>query len=200
MRWLVCAVPLMLAGCGGGDEDAWATRGAPVPVANEPAPSRSPGFSVVGMGELRLALEGRVAAAAGVARPVKSECDTTVALPSFTCRVTFLDEVVAYRVTTKPRGTGSFEWRAQADTMVATRAGIQAALWRKYSPRATAIRCETLPERQRVAPKTVLPQRCYFKPTLRDRAFGRDSGNGARTVAVKITIYDGSIGLAEQTQ
>jgi hypothetical protein len=194
------ACVLLLAGCGGGDEDAWATRGSPVPVANEPRPTRSPDGSVVGIGGLRVALEGRVTATAGLVRPVKSDCDTTVATPSFACRVTFMDEVVTYNVTTEAREVNSFTWKAQADRMVVTRAGIQAAMWRTYSPRATAIRCDAFPERQRAAPRAVLPGRCYFKPTLSDRAFGHDSGNAARTVAVKITVYDGSLGLSEQTQ
>ncbi|MFC5750548.1 hypothetical protein [Actinomadura rugatobispora] len=194
------AFVLCVAGCGGGDADAWATRGAAVPVPNEPQPTRSPDASVVGVDGLRVALEGRVAATAGLVRPLKSDCDTTVATPSFTCRVTFMDEVVTYRVTTEARGTNSFTWKAQADAMVVTRTGIQAAVWRTYSPRATAIRCDAFPERQRAAPRAVLPGRCYVKPTLSDRAFGRDSGNAARTVAVKISVYDGSLGLTEQTQ
>jgi len=46
----------------------------------------------------------------------------------------------------------------------------------------------------------VLPGRCYFKPILRDPAFGRASSNAARTVAVRITVHDGSLGLTEQPQ
>ena len=85
--------------------------------------------------------------------------------------------------------------------LIATRTGIEAAMWHKYATRATAMRCDTpFPARQRVDPRTSLRQRCYFKPTLGDKAFGKDSGNAARTVAVKITIYDGWIRLDETTQ
>jgi hypothetical protein len=74
-------------------------------------------------------------------------------------------------------------------------------MWRAYAARASAISCDDpFPARQRMAAGTTLRQRCYFKPVLADAAFGRDSDNGARTVAVRITIGDGSIGLAEVTQ
>lgn len=38
------------------------------------------------------------------------------------------------------------------------------------------------------------------KPVPADAAFGQDSGSAARTVAVRITIGDGAIGLDEITQ
>jgi hypothetical protein len=67
--------------------------------------------------------------------------------------------------------------------------------------RPVTSRCDTpFPARQRVAPRTTLRQRCYFKPVLADAAFGRDSDHAARTVAIRITIGDGSIGLEEITQ
>jgi hypothetical protein len=140
-------------------------------------------------------------AAAGLIRPVTSRCDTTDIEPAFTCRVTYLGETVTYRVSTTAQSADSYTWRARPDALVATRAGIEAAIWRRYAARASAISCDTpFPARQRVAPRTILRQRCYFKPVFADAAFGRDSDNAARTVAVQITIGDGSIGLEEITQ
>jgi hypothetical protein len=195
------AVTAVLAGCSTSAKDSWAGRGRPVTFANEPVPSPPPDTLVNGVGGLRVVLEGRVIAAAGLIRPVTSECDTTVIEPAFTCRVTYLGEVVTYQVTTKPDSQGTYTWQAKPDALIATRTGIEAAMWHKYATRATAMRCDTpFPARQRVDPRTSLRHRCYFKPTLGDKAFGKDSGNAARTVAVKITIYDGWIRLDEITQ
>jgi hypothetical protein len=192
-----------LAGCTAGQPagDTWAGRGKPVAFPGEPAPSPPPGGIVTGVPGLRVALEDRVIAAAGLIRPVTSRCDTTDIEPAFTCRVTYLGETVTYRVNTTAQSADSYAWRARPDALVATRAGIEAAIWRRYAARASAISCDTtFPARQRVAPPTILRQRCYFKPVFADAAFGRDSDNAARTVAVQITIGDGSIGLEEITQ
>jgi hypothetical protein len=194
---------VVLAGCTAGQPagDAWAGRGKPVVFPGEPAPSPPPGGIVTGVPGLRVALEDRVIAAAGLIRPVTSRCDTTDIEPAFTCRVTYLGETVTYRVSTTAQSADSYTWRARPDALVATRAGIEAAIWRRYAARASAISCDTpFPARQRVAPRTILRQRCYFKPVFADAAFGRDSDNAARTVAVQITIGDGSIGLEEITQ
>jgi hypothetical protein len=66
------------------------------------------------------------------AAPVASECDTTVTLPTFTCRVTYQDVVVTCHVTTTPKSADTFTWQARPDRIVATRAGIEAAMWRAY--------------------------------------------------------------------
>ena len=153
------------------------------------------------MSGLRVVLEDRVVAAAGLIRPVTSRCDTTDIEPEFSCRVTYLSQIVTYRVTTTARSAGLCSWQARPGALVATRAGIEAAMWRRYAARASAISCDTpFPARQRVAPRTTLQQRCYFKPTLADTAFGQGSDNAARTVTVRVTIDDGSIGLGEITQ
>jgi len=194
---------LVLAGCTTGRQtgDAWAGRGKPVAFPGEPAPSPPPGGFVTGVSGLRVALEDRVIAAAGLIRPVTSWCDTADIEPTFTCRVTYLGETVTYRVTTTAQSADSYGWRARPDALVATKAGIEAAMWRRYAARASAISCDTpFPARQRVARGTTLRQRCYFKPVLTDAAFGQDSDNAARTVAVRITIGDASIGLDEVTQ
>lgn len=192
---------MVLAGCSGSPGDAWARRGTPVAFPAEPAPSPPAGGLVTGVTGLRVVLEDRVIGAAGLIRPVTSECDTTDIEAAFDCRVIYLGETVTYRVTTESRSMDSYSWQAVPNMLVATRAGIEAAMWRKYAARATAISCDTpFPARQRVRPRTTLRQRCYFKPTFADAAFGKNSPNAARTVAVQITINDGSIGLAEVTQ
>lgn len=188
----------------GASKDEWAGRGEPVSLPAEPTPSPASDRFVVGLGELRMALEARVIAAAGVVRPVKSECDlASIIVPKFSCRITYLDEVVTYQVTTerKPGSTDTFNWEAKPDTLVATRQGIEAALWRKYSTRASEIRCDAeLPERRRVPAPTTLPHRCYFKPIASDAGYGKDTHNLGKTVAVEITIRDGGIGFAEKVQ
>jgi hypothetical protein len=192
-----------LAGCSGGHAaDSWAGRGAPVgnPGA-DPAPSRPSDDFVTGVSGLRVALETRVVASGGLIRPVTSACDATAIEPQFTCRVTYLGQVVTYRVTTAPDTAGGYTWKATPDKLIATKAGVEAAMWRKYAARASAISCDTpFPAAQRVTPTTALPQRCYFKPTQGDEAFGSSSANGDRTVAVQVKIFDGLISLDEATQ
>ena len=195
------AVVVVLAGCSSTTRDAWTGRGRTVPVANEPTPTPATGGVVDGLGGLRTTLEARVVATGGVVRPVASECDTVVIAPSFTCRITYLGQTVSYQVTTRQASANGYNWQARADSMVATRAGIETAMWREYAARATAIRCDSsLPDQQRVAPGAKLRQRCYFTPTSNDRAFGKGTGNHGRTVGVDVTIYDGSIGLDEKIQ
>ena len=46
------------------------------------------------MAGLRIELETRVLATAGVQRPVTSECDTEAITPSMTCRVTLVGQTV----------------------------------------------------------------------------------------------------------
>jgi hypothetical protein len=191
----------LTAGCAGTGRDTWAGRGKPVTFANEPQPSPTSGRLVTGIGGLRVALEERVISSAGMVRPVASDCDTVVIASEFTCRVTYQGETVTYHVTTQPDSGSAYTWQAQADQLVATKAGIEAAMWRAYATRATAMSCDTtLPDRKLVAPRSTLQQRCYFKPTLKDPAFGQNSGNKARTVAVTISINDGSLSLHETTQ
>src|SRR4030088_1580522 len=72
------AVTAVLAGCSTSAKDSWAGRGRPVTFA------------------------------AGLTRPAPSECATTVIEPAFTCRVTYLGEVVTYQVTTKPDPQGTY--------------------------------------------------------------------------------------------
>lgn len=184
-----------------GAEDVWAGHGVPVKFANEPTPSPAAEGVVNGIGGLRLALEARVIGTAGLIRPVASTCDTPVVESEFACHVTYQGEVVTYRVTTKPSTGDTYTWQAAADSMVVTRAGIEAAMWRKYATRATAMSCDaSLPDKQRVHPRTALAQRCYFKPTGNDQAFGAASDNAGRTVAVKITVFDGALGFDELLQ
>ena len=191
----------LTAGCAGTSRDTWAGRGAPVTFANEPQPSPTSGRLVTGIGGLRVALEERVIAAAGMVRPVTSDCDTVVIASEFTCRVIYQGETITYHVTAQPDSGSTYTWQARADQLVATKVGIEAAMWRAYATRATAMSCDTaLPDRELVAPRSTLQQRCYFKPTLKDPAFGQDSSNKARTVAVTITINDGSLTLHEITQ
>jgi hypothetical protein len=203
----VLAVSAALSGCSAGQgTDAWAGRGAP--VANpgpEPAPTPPSQGIVTGISGLRVALEGRVIASAGLIRPVTSGCGTADIEPRFTCRVTYLGQTVTYRVTTTPDSSDGFPdgytWKATPDTLIATRAGVEAAIWREYATRATAISCDTpFPAVQRAAPATALAQRCYFKPTPGDKASGANSGNADRTVVVQVKIYDGRIALQEITQ
>src|SRR5207237_10671413 len=125
---------LVLAGCTTGRQtgDAWAGRGKPVAFPGEPAPSPPPGGIVTGVSGLRVALEDRVIAAAGLIRPVTSWCDTADIEPTFTCRVTYLGETVTYRVTTTAQSADRYGWRARPDALVATKAGVEAAMWRRY--------------------------------------------------------------------
>lgn len=203
---LTLAAGLAAACAAGPATDAWARRGIPVKYLNEPAPPR-PGTSPVdGIPGLKVALEDRVIASGGLVRPVASGCGTAQILPAFTCRVTYLGRVVTYHVTTRPgdgsfAGTAEYTWRARAQSLIVTRSGVEAAMWRAYASRATAMSCDSgFPALQRVRPGTTLRQRCYFKPVSRDPAFGTASGNRDRTVAVTITVDDGGLTLTDVTQ
>lgn len=181
--------------------DRWAGAGTPVGNPFEPSPSASTSRVVTGTSGVGAALSERVIGAGGVVRPVSVDYGITTVMPAFTCRITYLGEVVSYQVTTTPAGSDTWEWEAQPDRMVAVRKGIEAALWRRYAAQATAIRCDaTLPEQQRVPAGTTLTDRCYFQPYGKDVAFGDSSSNRSRTVQVSITITDGAIVLREQTQ
>jgi hypothetical protein len=211
VRWLAAAAVLAAAGVlvaigvhNGGffrTGDAWAGRGKPVTFANEPAPPRPDDSFVEGIGGLTAALDARVLAAGGLIRPVSSGCDTELIEPSFTCHVTYLGKVVTYRVTTTGAGSGSYNWQARPDMLVATRGGIEAAVWRAYASQATAMSCDAaIPQVQMVRPQTTLSQRCYFKPTASNPNWGSGSENGDKTVAVQITLYDSVIKLYVLTQ
>jgi hypothetical protein len=154
------------------------------------------------VGGVRTALEAAVIATAGVQRPVSSTCDAQTVVPEFTCRITYEHEVVTYRVTTTGRGTGNlYGWQADPDSMVVPRIGISARMWRTYAMRATEMSCDSdLPEIQRAPVRTVLKQRCYFKPTAGDGSLGKNSSNKGRTVAVTFTVYNGNITLTEKRQ
>jgi hypothetical protein len=181
--------------------DAWAGRGTPVKFANEPAPPQPDDAFVVGLGGVMTDLDARVVASGGLIRPVAPVCNTATIRPAFTCRITYLGEVVTYHVTTTPSGPGNYTWRARPDALVATRSGIEAAMWRTYSSRATAMSCDTaLPAVQRVRPGAALRRRCYFKPVSGDPAFGQGSDNNARTVAVQVSVFDGGLTLEPVTQ
>lgn len=66
---------------------------------------------------------------------------------------------------------------------------------------ASQIRCDSeLPDKQRVPAPTKLLHRCYFTPIGSDTAYGKETHNLGRTVAVEITIRDGGISFAEQVQ
>ncbi|GAA4489074.1 hypothetical protein GCM10023191_019290 [Actinoallomurus oryzae] len=196
-----CGCLLALAGCTSDKKDEWDGRGRPIPVPNEPSPSQPADMFVTGLGGLEQALEGRVMAAGGLVRPIATRCDTVDIAPSFTCRITYMGQVITYTVTTRQTTSTNYNWRATPDVLVTTKAGIEAALWRKYSSQATAIRCDaSLPTQQRVRPGTKLKQRCYFKPTFKNQYFGDDTDNAGRTVAVGIVIPDGPIELVPRTQ
>lgn len=191
---------LGLTACGD-DRDQWADRGTPVAQPAEPVPSPTYDSSVDGVGGIRTALEDRVRVTAGVTRPLKSDCSALHLRQSFTCTITFMGEDITYQVKTTPDGGNRFRWTATPDALVATRAGIEAALWQAYATRASEIRCDPgLPDQQRVPPGTTLKQRCYFRPVRDDRTFGAKSDNAGRTVAVSIKIDDGRIRLTEELQ
>jgi hypothetical protein len=195
-----------LAGCvhhSTGSADVYAGRGTPVTNPNEPEPSRDPNLGsgpvTVGVAGIRVELEERVVETAGVRRPVTSECDTQAVARAFTCRVTYAGETVTYAVTTTPPQPGSTNlstWNARSDAMIVTRVGVWARMWRTYAMRATEMRCDNdLPDVQRVPVGHKLAQRCYFRPTVDDAAYGAKSHNHDRTVAVELTVDDGSIRL-----
>jgi hypothetical protein len=211
VKWFVTAAVLVAVGVAlaigvrdGGffhTGDAWAGRGKPVKFVNEPVPPRPDDSYVVGIGGLTTALDARVVASGGLIRPVSSDCATTLIQPAFTCHVTYMGKVVTYRVTTTATGGDSYNWQASPDVLVATRGGIEAAMWRAYASQATAMSCDaSIPQQQLVHPLTTLAQRCYFKPTSNNQNYGSGSGNEDKTVAVQITIYDGEISLYVVTQ
>ncbi|MBW8482779.1 hypothetical protein [Actinomadura parmotrematis] len=193
---------VLTGGCSGdGGKDAWAGRGRPVAVPSEPAPTRTPEGVANGVSGIRVALQGRVLATAGVVRPVRSQCSTPAPLPAFTCQVTLLGQTVTYQVTSEPQSGTIHRWTARPDALIVTRTGVERALWDAYAPRATAIRCDpVLPEQQRVAPLARLKQRCYVKPTAADPGLGAAGRNRARTVAVQITVHDGRVSFTEHRQ
>jgi hypothetical protein len=200
----VVAVSLIgLAACAPA-QDRWAGLGTPIADPHEPAPPAPSTGTVDGVGGISTALVQEVVAGGGLVRPTEVDCAAPVIVSRFVCEVTYLDQVVTYTVTTEPDpggpGSRSFTWQSEPDVLVATATGIHAELWRRYADRASAIRCEALPEVRRVPPGEPLAQHCWFKPILSDLALGRDSANQARTVQVDIAITTGGIDLRELTQ
>ena len=204
---LLTAVLVMLM-CGGlyygamwvkdyfGSRDALADKpGVPVPSpTTSPPPDPEFEVSLNGVDGLRGFLEHRVIRTVGMPVPVESACDTQRLITEFTCTVTWGEEVVTYRVEVEP-GSGLQEFEATPETVISTRTGIYAALWRKHGGEyGTNLRCdEGIPEIVRVKPKTTLPQRCYVKPTRKHPTFGADEY--LTTKVVTITIGDGFIEL-----
>ena len=181
-------------------QDRWADRGVPVADPHEPAPAEPAASTVDGVGGISAALVQQVVAGGGLVRPTRVHCASRTIVSRFTCDITYLDEVVTDTVTTEPEGLQLYTWEAEPDARLATAAGIHAALWREYATRASAIRCDELPEVQRVPPGQPLAQHCWFKPTVEDQAYGSGSSNRTRTVQVDIAITASGIDLREVTQ
>jgi len=169
--------------------------GVPVPSpTTSPTPDAIGGYVFNGIDGLREVLENRVIRTAGVPIPVESSCDTEDLAPEFTCTVSYQKEIVTYQVTVEP-ATGWREWEATTDSVVSTRAGIFAAVWRTHGGEyGTNVRCDKgIPEIIRVKPGTELSQRCYFTPTRKHPQFGDDKH--LTTKVVSIVIGDGFIGV-----
>lgn len=139
------------------------------------------------------ALGVRVVRSAGVDRPVVTSCDTDQLVASFSCSVSYDGEVVTYAVTVELDPAGGWsDWEAVPDSLIVTREGVLAAVWRKYSQHTTDLRCEDgIPDRARVAPGTILPQRCYFKPTEDHPAYQHE--RHLNTVEVRLQVNDGEL-------
>jgi hypothetical protein len=200
--WIIVAAGLVAGPTACGPKgDPYAGVGDSISAPTEVEPTASADTIVDGIGGLQDELARRVLAAAGIIRPYQAHCEVVnIDLePVFPCTITVLDEVVTYQVKTKP-GNYYSDWTAEPDALVATRVGIEAAVWRRYASKAKAIRCDAdLPEKQRVPPGQTLGQHCYVTPTAQDSGFGADSGNHGRTYAIDITLYDGRLDLTERT-
>jgi hypothetical protein len=200
-----CALALGASACAT-RTDEWAELGVPVTEPGEPAPQPLPDNSTQGVEEILGELAQNVVGAGGLARPVKADCQIRTIIPTFSCTITYLGEVVTYRVTTEKKSTyattvQTYSWQAEPDALVVTGEGVRGAMWRAYAARASAIRCAAdLPDVQRVPRGGTLAQHCWFKPIVEDVAFGRDSSNATRTVQVDIVVQDGRINFREQTQ
>jgi hypothetical protein len=168
--------------------------GVPVPSPAGPElPEPQDGYVFSGVDGIAAALGVRVVRSAGVDRPVDTSCDVERLAASFSCEVSYDGEVVTYAVTVELDPAGGWsEWEAVPDSLIVTREGVLAAVWRKYSEHTTDLRCEEgIPESARVPPGTTLAQRCYFKPTEDHPALGDE--RHLNTVEVRILIHDGEI-------
>ncbi|GAA5143314.1 hypothetical protein GCM10023320_84330 [Pseudonocardia adelaidensis] len=196
IRPLAVLVVLVLAALPACSDEYADHSGIPVVRPTGPAPPERESEQYVfgGVDGLRKVLETRVLRSAGVVKPVRSECDVERPTPRFTCTVDYDGERVTYLVTTS--GSGWAEWEATTDSLVMTRAGVLAAVWREYSAHAAKLRCEDgIPETARVAPGTKLGQRCYFKPGADHPVYGEDSriGGYPDTVAADLVVANGDI-------
>jgi hypothetical protein len=113
-----------------------------VRFANEPVPPQPGEAYVAGIGGIAGVLDARVIASGGLVRPVSTSCGTHRIKPAFTCRITCLGHVATYRVTAAKTRGSYYAWQARPDVLVATRGGIEAAMWRTYASRATAMSCD----------------------------------------------------------
>lgn len=197
-----CGVLFLLLLAGTKIDDYFSSRdsladrpGTPVPspVVDEPPERGEELYVFGGVDGIAKALGIRVVRSAGVDKPVTTSCDTEELVPSFTCQVTYDGEVVTYAVTVEPDPAGGWRpWEAVPDSLVVTEDGVLAAVWRKFSEHTTDLRCEDgIPERARVEPDTILPQRCYFKPTADHPAYRNERFR--KTVEVTLQITDGEI-------
>jgi hypothetical protein len=168
--------------------------GVPVPSPEgAELPEPRDGYVFSGVDGIAAALGVRVVRSAGVDRPVAARCDVERLAASFSCEVDYDGEVVTYAVSVELDPAGGWSaWEAVPDSLIVTREGVLAAVWRKFSQHTTDLRCEEgIPERARVAPGTTLAQRCYFKPTEDHPALGDQ--RHLKTVEVQILIQDGEI-------
>jgi len=200
--WIVLVAGLVaaLAACGS-KGDPYAGVGDSIGPPTEVEPTATGDTIVDGIYGLQEELARRVLAAAGMIRPYQADCAVAnIDLePVFPCTIAVFDEVVTYQVKTKPGDNNYSDWTAKPDALIATRAGIEAAVWRHYASKAKAIRCDgDLPEHQRVPPGQTLGQHCYVTPTAQDPDFGTNSPNGGRAYVIDITINDGQLDLAER--
>lgn len=175
-------------------QDEWAERpGTPVPspTSSEP-PDKGEGVEF-GIEDLAGSLKARVVRSAGVVKPTTSKCHTELVQPTFTCTVIYDGEEVTYNVKVDVDNQGGWStWEAHTDSLVMTREGVLAAVWRRFGQHTKDLRCaDGIPEKARVAPNTELPQRCYFLPTKDHPSFRAE--DDLRTREVRIVIIDGRI-------
>jgi hypothetical protein len=127
--------------------------------------------------EIRHELEEWLLKSAGVAAPLKSDCDAPkqfsgTQAATFECTVTYRGLKVTYEVSTKPSSSRTFSWDATATQTVVTRAGVLAAVadrFRTDAGRFSDLRCEELPEMVLAPTGTALPQHCYVRIEGRDK-------------------------------
>jgi hypothetical protein len=127
--------------------------------------------------EIRHELEEWLLKSAGVAAPLKSDCDVPGRFSgsqaaTFPCAVTYRDLKVTYQVSAKPSSSRTFSWDATAAETVVTRAGLLAAVadrFRTDAGRFSDLRCDELPELVLAPTGRALPQHCYVRIEGRDK-------------------------------